>query len=595
MGKSKKQFNPDEPLNEETTDGEAPQKKDAGQQPNPANDKVVSMKKEMQRMRNDWVQADKYRKKDVDRHMDEMKAMITALTANMNFLTERVTQNLNTSRDKGKGILNNPNYPTDTEIDPNNFSRVETSAEGARRKMQPPPNQPLYEPHSEYYNRTPRKPRWVNGDPNRMYNYSEGEQDESPDRPKEASLRTEVRVLEWSLSRLNDVIMLVKASRGTINTIKVILEDFERLARMKVNKQKSEIFAKTMVDCQISEIQWILQWTNGHLPSKYLGLSLFLGRLTEDLCLPLLTKVEKRLAAWKARLLSYAGRLCLIRYVLMSLPYYWMMGFRLPKVVIRKIQQACIKFLWNDEEGARYMHLVKWDRMCMPVEEGGVGIHRLEEVNRAMLASRCCRLLTSGDPWANLFKEKYLRYHSLWTFKRATNQSWGWKGLRWGWTWIQDKVEWRLGNGECVRFWTDRWSRQVLLTRADGRGYVLHGNELITSVREFTSASQGSPSLDIVAHLGVFKDDIRLRDANDSLVWSDDDRSAILINIARAHTRLGPKIAGLSYADNVLMGCVVITKDKGMIHDKETEVLERILRFHKDYGGYYFIVSPIKD
>ncbi|KAF3787886.1 putative ribonuclease H protein [Nymphaea thermarum] len=367
-----------------------------------------------------------------------------------------------------------------------------------------------------------------------------------------------------------------------------------------------------MVDCQFSEIQRSLQWINGNLPSEYLGLPLFLGRLTENLCLPLLTKVEKRLAAWKARLLSYAGRLCLIRYVLTTLPYYWMMGFRLPKVVIKKIQQACIKFMWNDDEGARHMHLVKWDRMCMSVEEGGVGIRRLEEVNRAMLASRCCRLLTSGDPWANLLKEKYLRFHSLWTFKRATNQSWGWKGLRWGWTWIQDKVEWRLGNGECVRFWTDRWSRQILLTRDDGRGHGLHGKELIISVREFTSASQGSLSLDIAARLGVFKDDIRLRDTNDSLVWSEDgkdnfrardimskcrtqDRSAILINIARAHTRRGPKIAGLSYADNGLMGCVVIIKDKGRIHEGEMEVLERILRFHKDYGGDYFIVSPIKD
>ncbi|XP_031502653.1 uncharacterized protein LOC116265842 [Nymphaea colorata] len=300
---------------------------------------------------------------------------------------------------------------------------------------------------------------------------------------------------------------ITSARRGTINTIKVVLEDFERLAGMKT-----------------SEIQRILQWTNGKLPSEYLGLPMFLGRLTENLCLPLLTKVEKRLAAWKARLLSYAGRLCLIRYVLMTLPYYWTMRFRLPKVVIKKIQQACINFLWNDEEGARHMHLVKWDRMCMPVEEGGVGIRRLEEVNRAMPASRCCRLLLSGDPWANLLKEKYLRYHSLWTFKRATNQSWGWKGLRWGWTWIQDKVEWRIGNGECVRFWTDRWSRQILLTRADGSGYGLHGKELITSVQEFTSASQGSPSLDIAVHLGVFKDDIRLRDADDSLVWSDDGK-----------------------------------------------------------------------
>ncbi|KAF3789440.1 hypothetical protein EJ110_NYTH18074 [Nymphaea thermarum] len=143
--------------------------------------------------------------------------------------------------------------------------------------------------------------------------------------------RCPMMCLLFKLNRLR----MALANRGTINTIKIVLEDFERLAGMKVNKQKSEIFAKTMVDCQISEIQGILQWTNGNLPSEYLGFPLFLGSIIENLCLPLLTKVEKRLTAWKARLLSYAGRLCLIRYVLMTLSYYWMMGFRLPKVVIK--------------------------------------------------------------------------------------------------------------------------------------------------------------------------------------------------------------------------------------------------------------------
>ncbi|KAF3784194.1 Transposon TX1 uncharacterized protein [Nymphaea thermarum] len=92
----------------------------------------------------------------------------------------------------------------------------------------------------------------------------------------------------------DDVIMLVKATKRTINTIDVILKDFEYFAGMKVNKQKSEIFVRTMVDCHMLEIQRILQWPNGDLPSEYLGLPLFLGNLTEDLCLPLLTKVEKR-------------------------------------------------------------------------------------------------------------------------------------------------------------------------------------------------------------------------------------------------------------------------------------------------------------
>ncbi|KAF3781764.1 putative ribonuclease H protein [Nymphaea thermarum] len=175
---------------------------------------------------------------------------------------------------------------------------------------------------------------------------------------------------------------------------------------------RSSSWKRTMVDCHMREIQSILPWTSGSLPSKYLSLPLFLGNFTEDLCLPLLTKVEKRLAGWKTHILSYAG-LCLIRNVLMTLPCYWIMTFRLSKVVLKGIEQACIKFLWNEKEGSRHMHLVKWERLCLPLEEEGVGIRRLEDVNKAMLARRSCRLLTSKCPWAYIYKETYLSSDSL--------------------------------------------------------------------------------------------------------------------------------------------------------------------------------------
>ncbi|KAF3774610.1 hypothetical protein EJ110_NYTH47389 [Nymphaea thermarum] len=71
-------------------------------------------------------------------------------------------------------------------------------------------------------------------------------------------------------------------------------------------------------------------------------------------------------------------------------------------------------------------------------------------------------------------------------------------------------------------------------------------------------------------------------DSVDSIV---SNRNGMLINIVRASTRHGPKIAGLSYVDNGQMGCVVIINVRGSIHQGEMEVLESILRFHKDYGG----------
>ncbi|KAF3795607.1 hypothetical protein EJ110_NYTH00250 [Nymphaea thermarum] len=189
---------------------------------------------------------------------------------------------------------------------------------------------------------------------------------------------------------------------------------------------------------------------------------------------------------------------------------------------------------------------------------------------------------------------------------------------------------------------------QILLTRAEENGYEVHWRELNSSVKDFTSVSHDNPTLDNAMRLGVYKENIQIRDTDDSLVWSGDgkanfracdilekcrtkevkewwrkkiwnnstpakscwhtyvacegsvdtlgsNRNGVTINIVRAQTRLGHKIAGLSYIENDLMGCVVIIKDRGSIHEGEMEVLERILRFHKDYGGDHIIVSPIKE
>ncbi|KAF3774611.1 retrotransposable element ORF2 protein [Nymphaea thermarum] len=72
----------------------------------------------------------------------------------------------------------------------------------------------------------------------------------------------------------DDVIMAVKATKKTMTTIKVILQDFDCLTGMKVNMQKSMIFARTMVDCHMGDIQSILPWSSGSLPSDYLRLPL---------------------------------------------------------------------------------------------------------------------------------------------------------------------------------------------------------------------------------------------------------------------------------------------------------------------------------
>ncbi|KAF3784763.1 hypothetical protein EJ110_NYTH28681 [Nymphaea thermarum] len=182
MAKSKKNLNPDEPVIEEITLGQqdVPHHTESTEIPDPTIDRIINIEKELLQLRRD--KAENHRRRELDRQMDEVRNTFKILTSNMNQTGERTTQGPNTGRDKGKGLLVNLNYQTDTEIDPNSISHIGTSTEGARRNNMGP--QPDKHHQDAYGDRTPRTQRFANSSQNRTYFDSEGEQDESPARQR---------------------------------------------------------------------------------------------------------------------------------------------------------------------------------------------------------------------------------------------------------------------------------------------------------------------------------------------------------------------------------------------------------------------------
>nr|KYP31000.1 Putative ribonuclease H protein At1g65750 family [Cajanus cajan] len=74
-----------------------------------------------------------------------------------------------------------------------------------------------------------------------------------------------------------------------------------------------------------------------HLPFLYLGLPIGSNPRKADTWKPVLLKFNKKLSGWKSKILSMAGRVCLINSVLTNLPLYYLSFFKMPKKVVRKI------------------------------------------------------------------------------------------------------------------------------------------------------------------------------------------------------------------------------------------------------------------
>ena len=144
------------------------------------------------------------------------------------------------------------------------------------------------------------------------------------------------------------------------------------------------------------------------LPSKYMGLPLCLGIPKKSLWDSVVERVENKLSSWKCKYLSMGAHITLIKSVLSSIPIYSLSCFKCPMSVVRRIEKIQRDFLWNDSVDRRKFHLVKWETVCNPLAQGGLGIRSIEKVNKALLGKWLWRI---GDPsnrlWKRIFFCKY--------------------------------------------------------------------------------------------------------------------------------------------------------------------------------------------
>lgn len=108
----------------------------------------------------------------------------------------------------------------------------------------------------------------------------------------------------------------------------------------------------------------------GHLPVRYLGLPLLTKVMGRTDCQPLIEKIKKRISLWTNPFLSIAGRLQLIKSVLMSIPNFWMSSFCLPGECLKEINNLCCALLWSGPALNMKRAKVAWDTITVLKSEG---------------------------------------------------------------------------------------------------------------------------------------------------------------------------------------------------------------------------------
>lgn len=80
--------------------------------------------------------------------------------------------------------------------------------------------------------------------------------------------------------------------------------------------------------------------------------------------------------------LSFGGRLTQIKFVLSSLPNYYMSLFKAPQgVIIDTLEKIRRKFLWGIDDVKSKIHWVDWSRIIASKNDGGLGVRTLKDQN----------------------------------------------------------------------------------------------------------------------------------------------------------------------------------------------------------------------
>ncbi|XP_076899082.1 uncharacterized protein LOC143552848 [Bidens hawaiensis] len=193
----------------------------------------------------------------------------------------------------------------------------------------------------------------------------------------------------------DDVIFLEEWTTLNALNLSRILRCFYLVSGLGINLSKCCVFGTEVNGFEKSQLAMVLGCRVGDFPFTHIGLMVGRNMKGVNAWGPVVELFRKRLTRWKAKQLSFGGRVTV------------------PEGVMDKLERLRRLFFWGGSEEKAKMNWVAWDKIMAPIEYGGLGLGRLRDVNVSLLAK-----------W-------------WWRFKNEKGRLW-WKDDRV--VWLGDKV-----------------------------------------------------------------------------------------------------------------------------------------------------------
>ena len=122
------------------------------------------------------------------------------------------------------------------------------------------------------------------------------------------------------------------------------------------------------------------------------------------------------------------------------------------------------RFWWGQRGDQRNIHWVRWEELCKPKSEGGMGFKDLALFNDALLANQALRLLQNKNSLLyRVFKPKFFPNCLFMEVSESQVSSYAWRSILKGREVLKEGMRWRVGNGSSISIWTDPWLPSTFL------------------------------------------------------------------------------------------------------------------------------------
>ncbi|XP_027096071.1 uncharacterized protein [Coffea arabica] len=345
------------------------------------------------------------------------------------------------------------------------------------------------------------------------------------------------------LAYADDVIIFSSGLKRSIQLVMNVLHSYVSVSGQKVNHQKScFLLHSTIPRVRKSMVAEITGFQPREFPVKYLGCPLYVGRRKKCYFSEICDSIVGRVLSWKGKLLSYGGKLVLLKSVLSSMPIHLFAASTPPKSLFGFLEKIFASFLWGSSDNGPQFHWIKWDQLCKSQERGGVGLRSLRHVFEAFSMKLWWQFRSRQSLWAEFMHCKICPKTHPCFAEVKLGSSWTWKRMMA----IQGKAEqhilWQLSDGSA-NFWRDNWL---------GQGPLCHQVETFQECAVYDYVEQGRWNVhklndELPSWLvgRILKVDPPCHTFPDSMVWAPSTSGDFSISTAYKYAQGGGNISWL--------------------------------------------------